>query len=163
MFQTWPNIICLLNCGVIHFTCKSFTKLITKISLLELPYTPFWYSFLYFLRFLHHKQVVCAGLHTLHLGWLSHHALIWYSAVWPRCNQSNFDFNQIEMLPDDSLFSWKVDLKQLGCEWQQIQEFSHPSDYIFQIHYHHELLHIHLHSFQSNHWNPHKQIRSHKH
>ena len=37
------------------------------------------------------------------------------------------------MLPDDSLFSWKVNLKQLGCGQQQIQESSHPPDYVFQI------------------------------
>ena len=61
----------LLSCVVIHLTRRSLAKLITKISLLEFPYTPFWYKFLtpiITLQFLHHKQVICAGLHTLHLG-----------------------------------------------------------------------------------------------
>ena len=105
-----------------------------KINLLDFPYSLFKYKFLSlvfsFLEFLHLKHVVCAGLHTLHLEWRSHHTLIWRSIAWPGCNHFDFDFYQIEKLPDDSPFSLKVNLKQQGCEQQQIQVFSHPPDYI---------------------------------
>ena len=45
-FQPRPNIVYLLTWCVINFTCKSFTRLITKISLFELPCTLFWYKFI---------------------------------------------------------------------------------------------------------------------
>ena len=53
------------------------------------------YTNLCFLQFMHHKQVVCAGLHTLHLEWFSHHALTWYSVAWPSIVNLNLIFTRL--------------------------------------------------------------------
>ena len=161
MFQSWPNIVYLLPWGVINFTCKSFTKLITMITCDCFGTNVLHQSLLF----------TIPASQTGSLCWVTHSSLgmIFTSCInlifccLTKHSQFEFDFYQIDMLPDDSPFSWKNNLKQQGCRRPQIQEFPHPPGYVFQILYHHETADTHLHSFQCDHWNPHKQIRSQKH